>query len=92
MNQFETELIRVIEHGCPYCGYEFFTLYRWQKQRVSAAVYHYSDDDIYLDLDWDEDVIGDTKPDEVECKQCGDSLWTSDGGWIPELAEIVKGE
>ena len=89
MTEFEQELVRAIEHGCPECGYEFFTLFQWQVQRMSVGLYG---NQPWPDYDWDEDVPDRTKPDELECKHCKKSLWTSNDGWIPELAEIVKGE
>lgn len=77
MTQFETELIRAIEHGCPRCGRylskitENITIARKYPNKelvLHRGAYKY-----------------------LTCTN-GHPLWSNITGWIPELQEIVKGE
>ena len=87
MWQFEQELIRAIEHGCPLCGPETGMALD-ANRRVTY----------WLGLkggkvDYNEHEMQDYHDGSVVyCQSCGGSLWTAENGWIPELQEIVKGE
>lgn len=91
MTQFETELIRAIEHGCPECNYKgpltVYSLYS-----ASSLV----DKGIGWGPDWSyPEFIEPFTPEQIRdviCPRCDVTLWDDTNGWIPELQEIVKGE
>jgi predicted nucleic acid-binding Zn-ribbon protein len=85
MTTFEEQLMSALKKGCPKCGEDDFYLYArayptytvWEQD----GQIHYSN----IDSSGEDDV-------EVSCADCSAQLWTVEDGWIPELAEIVKGE
>lgn len=88
MTQFEQELIRVIEYGCPFCGEDRFLFYS-----TEHPCYRPWNQDGWLYLEF-VDNSEDALHIELVCVGCEGfvRLWTAEGGWIPELKEIVKGE
>lgn len=93
MTDFEAQLIRVIENGCPFCGSDNIWLQQlWLMEK--EVVVKRDTEGQYIDYayydEW-EDV--DEHNNSVFCKECGKRiLWRDEKGWIPELAEIVKGD
>lgn len=87
-NQFERELIKAIEHGCPKCGNHDFDLFTWEEYRYHVEAY--GNDQLYYEADGL--VEGQSQDKEVMCPECYLELWSEQDGWIPELADIVKGE
>ena len=99
MTEFEKELIRAIQHGCPECGYE--DLVAKAKEAMWYDVF-IQDDQLEREwrdwiATWDED--GKLMPAKVEylaitCDNpdCYTVLWTAEDGWIPELKEVVESD
>ena len=85
MNQFEVELIRAVEHGCPFCSCKSLRASGQRGFYASLAAPHGTV--LHYDEAQDLPVYS-----IIACKNCLTHLWTSSDGWIPELAEIVKGE
>ena len=87
MTTFETELVRAIEHGCPECGSDDLMV-------TSNEVAEYRVSPCWHGIDWKLYETVRSTDIGVHCYDCGKDklLWTIDRGWIPELAEIVKGE
>ena len=85
MTTFEQELIRAIEHGCPFC----------QTQRV--RVYIESSESRITDIREGKLFVGSKsvgyrRETEVECEGCMAELWSRQHGWIPELKEVVESD
>ena len=92
MNQFEQELIRAIEHGCPECGEKSVALKCQEERWYSITVGHKQSK--YLDYYPEGDFAIDSQDIAILCGDydCYTQLWSEVEGWIPELQEIVKGE
>ena len=85
MNAFERELVKAIEHGCPECRHSGV------KTHVEIT------EERTVSLRGSRTFISNNttitkRTTDIECSLCMAMLWDSESGWIPELAEIVKGE
>lgn len=91
-NDFERELVKAIEHGCPECGH--YNLVATCTEEHSYDLLTDTDDgtNYVVDYDEDDDLAGPRTITRVWCWDCDTVLWTAETGWIPELQEIVKGE
>ena len=97
---FEQELVKVIEHGCPFCGsnavtvdsigqIEYFGKYSTDSHRVEWV-----SNEVISPSEYDQDLC-------VACADCMEMLWATpeiwqDEGydytnWIPELEAVVGG-
>lgn len=86
MTDFEKQLIKAIEHGCPGCGSQLFSV-KWMQETFGRVEVTKGE------LAWSEPDTTEMVDDrETTCAKCGEELWTAENGWIPELQEIVKGE
>lgn len=100
MTQFETELIRAIEHGCPFCGGDNIWLQQlWLMEKEVVVGIKSDSRNRYINYGrYDEWEEVDDHNNYVFCGDCKDAkrdraiLWDDEGGWIPELQEVVKGE
>lgn len=82
MTEFEEQLTKAIEHGCPFCNGEWFDLWCIEERGYSVGA--------YKDITYDEhDGFQSSVNSKLICR-CGEELWTSNHGWIPELQEAVK--
>jgi len=95
---FEQELVKAIEHGCPgelndgtTCGKDDFSMdgLQWVSYAPSIITANAT-----KGIHWDQiqQSYEHYKDISLCCSDCGLELWSEQGGWIPELAEIVKGE
>ena len=85
MNPFETELVRAIEHGCPFCGGEWLELYCIEERGYTLGTDGSS-------VTYDEHGAFQSSINKELLCRCSATLWTAEHGWIPELQEIVRGE
>ena len=85
---FEQELIKAIENGCPFCKWDEFTV----GCQITAWVHPRYADAAAEVLRWDTKIDYLDTAYCIACDMCKKELWTKEHGWIPELAEIVKGE
>jgi len=74
---FEQELVKAIEHGCPDCNRKPMFL-----TQIVTIAKNYPEGTLTLHRGqfWGVQSL------------CGKVLYDIQDGWIPELAEIVKGE
>jgi len=86
---FEQELIKVIEHGCPCCGMDTLNVIADEETGYLVRLFGHGDS---IEIDWYDSHCYKSQNQVVCCQECGEELWTAEDGWIPELAEIVKGE
>jgi len=85
---FERELIKTIEHGCPFCEWDEFTV----KCHIAVWVYPRYADAAAEALRWQSKVDYLGTAHCIACDMCKKELWTAEGGWIPELKKIIEGE
>ena len=87
MNQFEQELIRAIEHGCPECKADTFNVICEEVVGYLTRILESP-----TEIEWYDQTDYESYEQIVRCDECGWQLWSKEDGWIPELAKIVKGE
>lgn len=94
MTDFEKQLIKAMEYGCPRCTGDYMIA-----KMLDAAwydIYTQEGDEPHIECDWHgyEGPEGQGQYVEVrcDCDGCSTVLWTAEAGWIPELQEVVKGE
>lgn len=85
MTDFEQELIRAIEHGCPECGGRSVTVKYTQDVSSHVEVW----DGL---LEWEQETESNFVDRKVKCWECSETFWTAETGWIPELQEVIKND
>ena len=98
MTAFETELVNAIRHGCPFCGSKSLVLKQVRLYdtfpsvpSVRSPVFHNYQE--YCLSHEQEPQMVETQDKMLFCPEpCATLLWDKNWGWIPELADIVKGE
>jgi len=89
VTEFEQELLRAVEHGCPNCeDGEFLTLWCMEERGYYLAL---GKDCSYLQYD-EYDSFASSRDVQLWCSQCDSELWSEERGWIPELASVVKAD
>jgi len=80
VTEFEQELARAMQHGCPFCHRHMFNI----SQNIAVSKSYPSG----------KLGIHHGRYTNVRCgdELCGQLLWGYTWGWIPSLAKVVKGE
>lgn len=94
-NLIETELIKAIKAGCPFCEGDNLmvtsnevTTYRVRVHTISFPEGSTSKPE--EEIDWYDSNCFDSRDEVLYCARCNTKLWTVEDGWIPELKGIAK--
>lgn len=99
MTNFEKQLIKAMQHGCPLCRKSHGRSWGWleviKKLTVVCVPIMIAGHGLRWE-DFGEEILLESECVRVECsvqhRNGKGILWTAEAGWIPELQEIVRGE